>query len=87
MAGAPKTLWSVLTRLMQSLAWSLVMKQKFKFFIAKIKRDDLLTLCQLITSGKITPVIDRRYPLTETAAAIAYLEEGHASGKVIITVG
>ena len=35
---------------------------------------------------KITPVVDRRYPLAETAAAIAYVEEGHARGKVVITV-
>jgi NADPH:quinone reductase-like Zn-dependent oxidoreductase len=36
-------------------------------------------------AGKVTPVIDRRYPLTETAAAIAYVEEGHARAKVVIT--
>jgi NADPH:quinone reductase-like Zn-dependent oxidoreductase len=86
MLGAPKTLWPVLTRLMQALAWSLFMKQKFIFFIAKIKGDDLLTLCGLITSGKLAPVIDRRYPLPETADALAYVEQGHAPGKVIISV-
>jgi NADPH:quinone reductase-like Zn-dependent oxidoreductase len=36
--------------------------------------------------GKVTPVIDRSFPLAETAAAIAYLEEGHARGKVVVTV-
>jgi NADPH:quinone reductase-like Zn-dependent oxidoreductase len=60
------------------------MKQKFKFFIAKIKCDDLRTLCGLITAGKLTPVIDRRYPLAEAATALAYVEEGHVSGKVVI---
>jgi NADPH:quinone reductase-like Zn-dependent oxidoreductase len=85
MAGAPKELWAVVTRLLNAFARSLFMRQKFKFFIAKMNRDDLMTLCGLIEAGKLTPMIDRRYPLTETAAAIAYLEEGHAPAKVVIT--
>jgi NADPH:quinone reductase-like Zn-dependent oxidoreductase len=60
------------------------LRQKFTFFIAKIKRDDLMILCGMIHAGKLTPAIDRRYPLAETAGAIAYVEEGHARGKVII---
>ena len=86
MAGAPKHLWTVLSRLFKAFAWSLFSKQKFIFFIAKMNRDDLMTLCGLIEAGKVTPVIDRRYPLTETADAIAYVEEGHARAKVVITV-
>jgi NADPH:quinone reductase-like Zn-dependent oxidoreductase len=39
----------------------------------------------MIEAGKVTPVIDRRYPLMQTAAAIAYVEEGHARAKVLIT--
>jgi NADPH:quinone reductase-like Zn-dependent oxidoreductase len=85
MAGAPKEIWEVLTRLLNAFARSLFRRQKFKFFIAKMKRDDLMTLCGLIEAGKLTPMIDRRYPLTEAAAAIAYLEEGHAPAKVVIT--
>ena len=41
---------------------------------------------ELVEAGRIRPVIDRTYPLSETAAAIRYLEEGHARGKVVITV-
>ncbi|MFZ0419557.1 MAG: NAD(P)-dependent alcohol dehydrogenase [Candidatus Sulfotelmatobacter sp.] len=85
MAGAPKELWAVLTRLFKAFAWSLFSKQKFAFFIAKINRDDLMTLSGLIEAGKVTPAIYRRYPLAETADAIAYLEEGHAPAKVVIT--
>ena len=85
MAGAPKELWAVFTRLFKAFAWSLFLRQKFTFFIAKLKRDDLMTLCGLIKAGKVTPVIDRRYPLTETADAIAYVEAGHAPAKVVIT--
>jgi NADPH:quinone reductase-like Zn-dependent oxidoreductase len=85
MAGAPKELWAVLTRLVKAFTWSLFSRQKFTFFIARMKRDDLMTLCGLIEAGKVTPVIDRLYPLTETAGAIAYVEEGHARAKVVIT--
>jgi len=41
---------------------------------------------ELLEAGKVVPVIDRRYPLSEVAEAIRYLEEGHARGKVVITV-
>ena len=87
MAGAPKELWAVLNRLVKGFVWSPFLRQEFRFFIAKMNRDDLTTLGEMIKAGKVTPVIDRRYPLAETAAAIAYLEEGHARGKVVITVG
>ncbi len=85
MAGAPKELWAVFTRVFKAFAWSLFIRQKFTFFIAKLNRDDLTTLCGLIKAGKVTPVIDRRYPLTETAGALAYVEKGHAPAKVVIT--
>ncbi len=86
MTGAPKEMWKVLTRLLRAFAWPPFLRQKFKFFIANINRDDLTTFGELIKSGKVTPVIDRRYPLTQTADAIAYVEEGHARTKVIISL-
>jgi len=86
MAGAPKELRAVFTRVLKAFAWSLFSRKKFKFFIAKINRTDLTTLCELIAAGKLTPVIDRRCPLAETAGALAYVEEGHARAKVVITV-
>ena len=55
------------------------------FLLARIKSDDLRTLCGLTKADKLTPVIDRCYTLAETARAIAYVEEGHARAKVIIT--
>lgn len=54
--------------------------------IAKINQKDLVFLKELLEARKVVPVIDRRYPLSETAEAIRYLEEGHARGKVVITV-
>ena len=59
---------------------------KFKFFIASLKQKDLEYLASLMESGRVKSVIDRTYPLAEVPAAIAYLEEGHARGKVVIKV-
>ena len=53
---------------------------------AKTKKEDLLYLKELLEAGKIVPVIDRRYTLSETAEALRYLGQGHARGKVVISV-
>jgi len=50
------------------------------------KKEDLVFLEELFEAGKVVPVIDRRYPLSEVPEALRYLEEGHARGKVVITV-
>src|SRR6266571_3619374 len=60
--------------------------QKFVFYIAKLTKDDLNVLRDLMQSGKVAPVIDRTYKVSETQAAVRYLEEGHAHGKVVITL-
>jgi NADPH:quinone reductase-like Zn-dependent oxidoreductase len=61
--------------------------QKFKFFIAQLNQKDLAYLADLMQSGKMKPVIDRTYKsLSETPQALAYLEDGHARGKVVINV-
>ena len=60
--------------------------QQFVFYIAKLTKDDLTVLRDLMQSGKVAPVIDRTYKLSETQAAVRYLEEGHARGKVVITI-
>ena len=60
--------------------------QKVKFFIAQITKEDLVVLRELLESGRLKPVIDRRYQLTETADALRYLGEGHARGKIVLTV-
>lgn len=86
MAGAPRELWVVFMRLLKAFAWSPFLPQKFRLLIANITRDDLTIFCELIKAGEVKPVIDRRYPLAETAAAIAYVEEGHARAKVVIAL-
>lgn len=62
-----------------------VHKQKPPFY-APVRKRDLIDLTRLIETGEITPVIDRTYPLTETAEAMGHVGEGHARGKVAITV-
>ena len=61
-------------------------KQKFPFYIAKLTKDDLNVMRDLMQSGKVSPVLDRTYKVAETQAAVRYLEEGHAHGKVVITI-
>ena len=62
------------------------MRQHRSMYLASPNNKDLVLLKELIEAGKVTPVIDRTYPLSETREAFRYLEEGHARGKVIITV-
>jgi NADPH:quinone reductase-like Zn-dependent oxidoreductase len=57
------------------------------FVSAKINKKDLVFLKDLLEAGKVVPVIDKRYALSGVAEALRYLEEGHAQGKVVITVG
>ena len=60
--------------------------QKLGTFVAKANGEDLLVLKELIEAGKVTPVIDKAYPLSEVPEAIRHLQEGHARGKVVITM-
>jgi NADPH:quinone reductase-like Zn-dependent oxidoreductase len=73
-------------RQLRAMMLSPFVGQKLGTFVNKEKHEDLIVLGELIESGKITPVIDRTYPLAEVPEAIRYLEEGHARGKVVITV-
>jgi NADPH:quinone reductase-like Zn-dependent oxidoreductase len=65
---------------------SRVGSRKVRFFIAKMNAKDLVFLKDLLEARRIVPVIDRRYPLSEVAEALRYLQQGHAQGKVVITV-
>jgi NADPH:quinone reductase-like Zn-dependent oxidoreductase len=65
---------------------SLFVRQQGRPYLSIPKKADLAVLNELIEAGKVTPVIDRTYPLSETPEAFRYLNEGHARGKVVITV-
>ncbi len=60
--------------------------KRMRVMVAKISQKDLLFILELISAGKVRPIIDKRFPLSETAEAVRYLEEGRARGKVVITV-
>lgn len=61
-------------------------RQQLRPFTSVEKREDLLTLADLLTTGQVTPVIDRTYPLDAAADALRYVAAGHTRGKVVITV-
>jgi NADPH:quinone reductase-like Zn-dependent oxidoreductase len=85
-AGDGRSSFRIVARLLTALLMSRFGRQKLVSFLARRNKDDLVVLKELIEAGKLTPVIDRSYPLSEVPEAIRYLEEGHARGKVVITV-
>jgi NADPH:quinone reductase-like Zn-dependent oxidoreductase len=86
--GAPKgnRLMGPLSHIVKVRLAALRGSQKAVFFIAKFNKPDLVVLQELLEAGKVTPVVDRRYELSEIADAFRYLGEGHAQGKVVLTV-
>jgi len=75
-----------LARPVKELMLSPFVSQKLVMLLAELNKQDLTILRDLMQDGKVTPVIDRQYRLSEVPAAIRYLEEGHARGKVVINV-
>jgi NADPH:quinone reductase-like Zn-dependent oxidoreductase len=84
--GQPGNWLGPLTRPVMARLEAPFVSQELKFFIAHETPEDLALLAGLMASGKVMPVIDRTYPLAETAEAIRYSEKGHARGKIIITM-
>ena len=73
-------------RWIKALVLSPFVRQRLRPLIHTNSKEDLATLKERIEAGKVTPVISAHYPLSEVSEAIRYLEEGHARGKVVITV-
>jgi NADPH:quinone reductase-like Zn-dependent oxidoreductase len=73
-------------RILKALVLAPFVSQRLSSFLAKSTTEDLQVLKELIEAGKVSPVIDRTYPQSEVPEAIRYLEEGHARGKVVVTV-
>jgi NADPH:quinone reductase-like Zn-dependent oxidoreductase len=74
-------------RQLRALVLSRFVAQKLGTFVSKENHEDMIVLKELIEAGKVTPVVDRTYPLNEVPEAIQYMREGRARGKVVITVG
>lgn len=85
--GGPGGRWiAPMDRVLRARLLSMFVSQHLAFLSAKITQRDLDFIAGLIASGKVTPVIDRTYPLPLVPSALRYLEEGHARGKVVIVV-
>lgn len=83
--GGTGSVGRILPRLLKNMLGARLFGPKVKFFIASVRTKDLLALQELVDAGKVTPLIDRRYPLTQVPDAIQYLIEGHARGKIVVT--
>jgi len=88
MAGVPHhmSLPALMKHMITAMVLSRLSKQKFLPFIAKSNQPDLRVLAEMMATGKLTPAIDRTYPLSETAEAMRYVDTGHARAKVVITI-
>ena len=86
--GAPKgnAVIGPLSHIVKVRLAALRSSQKVVFFVAKFNKPDMEVLRELLEVGKVRPVIDRRYELSEIADALRYMGEGHAQGKIVITV-
>ncbi|MDK1018028.1 MAG: NAD(P)-dependent alcohol dehydrogenase [Actinomycetota bacterium] len=85
--GGPKARWlGPLVRVFKALLVSLVVSQKLVPMLAHQNKDDLIFLQRLLEAGEVTPVIDRRYTLSEVPQALRHQGEGHTRGKTVITV-
>jgi NADPH:quinone reductase-like Zn-dependent oxidoreductase len=65
---------------------ALIGRRKSVFFLAQLGKEDMLTLRELLATGQVTPVIDRRFALSEIADAFRHMGEGHPQGKIVVTV-
>jgi len=83
--GGGRWMIGLVARLLRAFVLSRFVSQTLMMVGAKISKEDLIFLQELIKAGKVTPVIDRHYSLKELPDAIRYLEQGHARGKVVIT--
>lgn len=84
--GPDRSTMDLLAHLLQNAVRSRFGDQKMPGLFAKINREDLAFLADLVQTGKVSPVVDRTYSLPEIAEAIRHVETGHARGKVVISV-
>ncbi len=84
--GGSGSIVSLLTGMLMEWWISKTEGKKISSFLANINQKDLTCVKELLESGKVKPVIDRRYPLSEAAEALRYLGAGHAQGKIVVTL-
>jgi len=86
--GGSSGRWMIggLLQMLIAPAWSRIISQNMRILLARPGKEDLLTLKDLMATGKVRPVIERQYKLQEVPEAIRYLEQGHARGKIVIKI-
>ena len=85
--GEDAGLWlGGLERQLGAMLLSPLVRQSFRVFVATMHKSELQHLAELVEAGKLSPIIDRTFPLSEAANAIRYMEDGHARGKVVVAV-
>jgi len=84
--GQPGRWIDPIPRVLNALVLSRFVSQDMGMFLAELNQGDLTVLRDLLQAGKVKPVIDRQYKLNELPEAVRYLEQGHARGKVVITL-
>jgi NADPH:quinone reductase-like Zn-dependent oxidoreductase len=84
--GSPGRVVGAVGSIVRAVAVNGFVRQRLRPLPTKQSREELLTLTGLIEDGKLTPVVDRTYPLADTAEGLRHIERGHARGKVVITV-
>ena len=85
-AGSEKARWTGVGRQLGALMLSPFTRQRLTMYISRHRQADLETLSQLIGTGQVTPLIGRTYPLADVPEAIRHLQDGHARGKIAITI-
>jgi NADPH:quinone reductase-like Zn-dependent oxidoreductase len=78
--------WLGVGRQLRAALASPFLRQRFATFISVTRHADLVALKELVEQGKVTPVVDRSYPLEDAAAAVDHLRQGHPRGKVVLTI-
>jgi NADPH:quinone reductase-like Zn-dependent oxidoreductase len=84
--GSPGHVLGPVGSILRAVVVNRLVRERLRLLPHEQKSDQLLTLTGLIEAGKLTPVLDRTYPLADTAEGLRRVEQGHARGKVVITV-
>ncbi|HET6393404.1 MAG TPA: NAD(P)-dependent alcohol dehydrogenase [Blastococcus sp.] len=84
--GSPGHLFGPIGAILRVVAVNGIVRQRLRPLPSPWRRDDLLAVTQLIEAGRVVPVLDRTFPLADTAAGLRHVEAGHARGKVVISV-
>jgi NADPH:quinone reductase-like Zn-dependent oxidoreductase len=85
--GSPGHVFGPIATILKAVAVNLFVSQRLRPLPSKESREELLAVTELIEGGKLRPIVDRTYSLADAAEGLSYVEQGHARGKVAVTVG